>query len=103
MKWPQGPDDLFPNGLVQAYHGFEGWVTDQEGLVAQHYWEGYVPVRYNLYQLIGQLVTYHEPFAFSLLNFPKISVLFVGVTVCLQAAGLLHKAGKFRAFERVLR
>lgn len=102
-KWPQGPNDLFPNGLAQSYNGLEGWVMDPEALQAQHYWEGYVPVEYNIYQLIGQLVAYHEPFAFSLLNFPKISILFVGMTVCLQQAGLLHKTGKLKAFERVLR
>jgi hypothetical protein len=59
-------------------------------------------VEYSIYQLIGQLVAYHEPFAASLLDVTKLPIVIVGPIGYLETAGLLHKAGNLRAFERVL-
>ncbi|TEB19439.1 hypothetical protein FA13DRAFT_1820976 [Coprinellus micaceus] len=96
------PEDLFPNGLEQSFPGLEGWCLDPHGVLAQGHWEGYVPVEYSIYQLIGQLVAYHEPFAASLLDVTKLPIVIVGPIGYLETAGLLHKAGNLRAFERVL-
>ncbi|CAA7262376.1 unnamed protein product [Cyclocybe aegerita] len=73
QPWPQGPEDLLPQGPKDSILGLELWVAVP-------------PLGYTIFKLAGHMATFHVPFAQEVIQSPDVAFAIIWPFQHLQEA-----------------